>query len=735
MIIKDFDFNLGEETKNLQNITNLGNEVGVYTVVLTDKKELADCKEAYAEQDYDFLSNFAYEFDYKDGVLKSGTTTINPLVNLSNFDKSYYGEIKQLLKESVKTTISYDDIGFGQTKIEDKYSPVLSIPIGKVGAKVLELPFNCGDDKYGPANSGYIAMGRTSSGKSSFFHSLVINGSMKYSPEDLQFWLLDFKNGGASGNYVNSNIPHISLLSKNNKVEDAYCLFNLLKSEMDRRGNILNEAGQAYRGINFKDLHEYNECVDAHPEFGEHMSRIVVVIDEAQEMFSSLMEDNDDIQKIGALIGTIAVRSRYVGIHMVMIVQNLSMGKSYILKDNFVGNIKGKVTFGIDESFLRESGFGQGFFDKTDDVKNLKQGEAFITCNDTKPDKIKVSYCDPVNFENYFARIRKQYSNFANKMIVIGNKEPLMETNKAENKQTYLELMKSPKKKSLRAGDIYSFTFGEDAYSLKPAEFLFDFSPSAVCAIGTDNRMLSSICRSLLINADSLKQKQIYVCNGAGKREGIFNMAIENCFSSEDVIRKYRINEIDNLVKDVYIEYRRRKRAEEEELEEDYEPIFVIVNDLTSMSKIKANEGLPKTSIISNNSPLGELGKMLAQPTSDATNFASQSDPIEESLNGRTILEAIREICLDGAPLGIYFNFSAKSSDAREIDEIFKRTTNKIVFNDLPADLSDANCPSYIIHSLLNSVRNDVEKGETVAVSIINGIASKVRPVLYKEEY
>ena len=54
-----------------------------------------------------------------------------------------------------------------------------------------------------------------------------------------------------------------------------------------------------------------------------------------------------------------------------------------------------------------------------------------------------------------------------------------------------------------------------------------------------------------------------------------------------------------------------------------------------------------------------------------------------------------------------------------------------VIFNEFTADLSDANLPRYIIQSMLSGIRNDVEKGETLAVSVINGVASKFRPILF----
>lgn len=715
-----------------------GTKCGIRFIIVNDYKE-SERTDTKKKQLLDEILDKGITFEFNEEHI---------LLNNSVIDVSYIAEndagffieqqctnMAKVLANKQGDKILYEDIGFGTLTVKDKYSSVLSIPVGKFGTKTLEIPFNCGDEKHGPANSGYIAIGRTSSGKSSFFHSLVINGCMKYSPDDLQFWLLDFKNGGASSNYENANVPHIKLLSKNNKVDDAYCLFNLLKFEMDRRGAMLNKAGQAFRGTNFQDLHEYNECVDKHPELGAHMSRILVVIDEAQEMFSALAEDNDDIQKIGALIGSIAVRSRYVGIHMVMIVQNLSMGKSHILKDNFVGNIKGKVTFGVDESFLRESGFGQEFYDLKDEIKYLRQGESFVTCNDSKPDKVKMAYCAPVNFEKYFKKIRETYNLFDNKMIVIGNNAPLLSTDKTNSIDiTYSQLLQKPTEKVLRGRKTYSFVFGEDAYSLQPAEFLFNSAMSCVSAIGSDVRILSSVCRSLLIGADNLSRKKIFVCNGGGVREQIFNSAIKQCASTEGSFRKYKMNEVDLLVKDVYFEYLRRKKTEEDEIIEDNAPIFVIINDITSISKIKTNVEYDSLDDSVN-----------CDDDNDELSYDEMSDGLEdvdtvksekffEVIENRNILDIIKEICIDGASVGVYFNFSAKNSDMYEIEEIFKKTSNKLIFNDFPADLSDANCPGYIIHSMLSGIRNDAETGETIAVSIINGVASKVRPILYKEE-
>ena len=708
-----------------------GAKCGVRFILVNDYKENGRIDDRKKQLLDDILSK-CYQFKFvEDRIVLDDSEITMTKINQTDAEIAIEEECLQMarfLSTKQGDKIKYEDVGFGKLEIKDRYSSVLSIPVGKFGSEILEIPFNCGDEKDGPANSGYIAMGRNNSGKSSFFHSLVINGCMKYSPDDLQFWLLDFKNGGASSNYENANIPHIKLLSKNNKVDDAYCLFNLLKTEMDHRGELLNDAGIAYRGTTFQDLREYNECVDCYPEFGTHMSRIIVVIDEAQEMFSSLVDENEDVKKIGALIGSIAVRSRYVGIHMVMIVQNLSMGKSYILRDSFVGNIKGKVTFGVDESFLRESGFGQEFYDLKEEVKSLRQGEGFITCNNTNPKKVKMAFAPPADFEKYFVKIRERYSRFATNMIVIGNSSPLSSSDFVENEgKTYKEIISNPIIKAAQNFNVYTMFFGEDAYSLRPVGFTFNSAMSCFVAIGSDVRMLSSICCSLLIGIDNLEHKVMHICNGGGARETIFNNAIEHCKSSKNQFYKYKMNQIDLLVKNVYFEFLRRKKLEEDELLEDYDPIFVIVNDISSISKVKTNAEFQES-----DSEEEEHGERSFDDMSESLlNVEPDDADYFEAIDGRNILDVIKELCIDGSAVSIYFNFTSKNADGYEIEEIFKKTSNKVIFNEFPADLSDANLPRYIIQSMLSGIRNDVEKGETLAVSVINGVASKIRPILF----
>lgn len=140
--------------------------------------------------------------------------------NLDAFVQERSMALAKAINSKEKSIITLDEVSANKT--EKQLGNIMYIPVGKSGGNVVELPFSCRDEDGTVAGQciGYIAIGQSGSGKSSFFHSLVLNGCMKYSPKDLQFWLLDFKNGGASSKYSDCGIPHIKIIAEDNKIDD-----------------------------------------------------------------------------------------------------------------------------------------------------------------------------------------------------------------------------------------------------------------------------------------------------------------------------------------------------------------------------------------------------------------------------------------------------------------------------------------------------------------------------------
>jgi len=742
-------------------ITNKGVKCGIRFIIVNDSDSVI--MHDNRKQFFDDIENYVTTLDFRDDNLYLGGLPVEVSMILNTDSERFIEEramhLSTITAKRTNKIISYEDIGFGEIGVrdEDKYSHAISIPVGKIGTKILEILFNCGDEKYGPRNTGAIILGGSNTGKSSLFNSLVINGCMKYSPDDVQFWLLDFKDGANGSNYLNANIPHIDLLSKNNTIDDAYCLLNLLAEERVRRTKLLGKIGlNGERKETFKNIAEYNEYVDSHPDYGPsyHLSRIIVVIDEAQGMFirdtdnmSNSRDDNDTINNISKLIYDITVKGRFVGLHLVMFAQDLN-SKASLLKENFVQKVLCQGIFNVSSESSSCSDLSNNFKNLKDVVSILHQGECYITCNGDKlmPDKAKIAYSSELN--KYFSEIREKYNTYTPHTRIIGETMALSpsDSQPRDFTTTYQKLVGLPEvgRDETTGGNHYSFVFGEDAYTLDSKKLTLTTAQSSVCAYGTDTRIMSSICGTLLISASNLKEREIYVCNGFGPRETIFNTIIKEC-KEKVVVNEYMPKDIDSLIAEIYAKLNYRRELLESGEIVSNPPIFVIINNITNITKIQENmkfvqkeikepapihqERIPTT--------IEELKLMNEQSRNNKNRNCSVQDTNKKSesrlsLNNRMIMDVISEIATNGPAVEIYFNIVTRDLTNQKLQNLFKVTSNKIFFNNVSVDsISIDSLSKQLIRSILNSVRNDVETGETFVVSVLNNKISKVRPILY----
>jgi hypothetical protein len=308
----------------------------------------------------------------------------------------------------------------------------------------------------------------------------------------------------------------------------------------------------------------------------------------------------------------------------------------------------------------------------------------------------------------------------------------------------YTELLSKPEVFKLYNKNGYGIVYGEDAYTLNPVKFTFNSSISSVVALGSDERLMSSICTSLLVGISHLPRKQIYVCNGLGIDEMIFNGAVASCQGTDGSVRRFKKSEIDQLVKEIYIEYLRRRRAAEDEIIEDNAPIFAVINDLISIDKVTNDYRYPAAPVTAPNSGANNnFSAMYAAEynLSDFTNALkgmTQSVPAtpaapaqEDPIANKTISSVIDELCQKGSAFGIYFNFSTRDLGNKFV-ELFKKTTNKVVFNSYTDNVSDGNYPTYLVRAILNDIQNPTKIGETAAASLFGGKVSKIRPIIHR---
>lgn len=178
----------------------------------------------------------------------------------------------------------------------------LEAPLGRRGAREL-LWLRLG--QAGTAHHALIG-GRTGSGKTALLHALIASLAWRYAPDELELYLVDFKEGVEFQVY--RELPHARVVAIQSEREFGVSVLEGLRAELNRRGDLFRA-----RGID--DLRSWRRTT------GERLPRIVLVIDEFQVFF----ELNDTLSHHArALLSDLTSRGRGFGIHAVLASQTLS---------------------------------------------------------------------------------------------------------------------------------------------------------------------------------------------------------------------------------------------------------------------------------------------------------------------------------------------------------------------------------------------------------------------------
>src|SRR5258705_2530836 len=186
----------------------------------------------------------------------------------------------------------------------------LQVPIGRLGVTLLQLL------KLGRGVAQHVLIaGKTGSGKSTLLHALVTNLAMWYHPDEVEFYLIDFKKGVEFKTYATHNLPHARAIAVESDREFGLSVLQRLDAELTKRGNLFRKLGiqdlPSYRGL-MKD-NSNNEFVP--------LPRTLLIIDEFQEFFS---EDDKLAPEAGLLLGRLVRQGRAFGIHVLLGSQTIS---------------------------------------------------------------------------------------------------------------------------------------------------------------------------------------------------------------------------------------------------------------------------------------------------------------------------------------------------------------------------------------------------------------------------
>jgi DNA segregation ATPase FtsK/SpoIIIE-like protein len=204
----------------------------------------------------------------------------------------------------------------------------IEVPLGRAGAKKMQLM------RLGKGTSQHVLIaGKTGSGKSTLLNALITNLAVHYSPDELQFYLIDFKKGVEFKAYAAQRLPHARVIAIESEREFGMSVLERLDQELRQRGDL-------FRKHTVQDVKGYR---NANPT--AVLPRVLLIIDEFQEFFTT---DDKISHNAGLLLDRLVRQGRAFGIHVLLGSQTLA--GAYSLARSTIGQMAVRIALQCSES-------------------------------------------------------------------------------------------------------------------------------------------------------------------------------------------------------------------------------------------------------------------------------------------------------------------------------------------------------------------------------------------------
>jgi S-DNA-T family DNA segregation ATPase FtsK/SpoIIIE len=203
----------------------------------------------------------------------------------------------------------------------------ISVPIGRAGNDDQLFELSVSDSSAHHAVVG----GRTGSGKSILLKGLITSLCQRYSPDELELYLIDFKGGVELR--IFAELPHARVIALESEREFGLSVLEgLLREKANRE--------QVFKQKEVNNLRTYRE-------HGGSMSRILLIVDEFQVFF----ESNDRIAtRTRAALDDLARKGRSFGIHVVLASQSISASVGAELDQATLNQFGLRIALAMNES-------------------------------------------------------------------------------------------------------------------------------------------------------------------------------------------------------------------------------------------------------------------------------------------------------------------------------------------------------------------------------------------------
>lgn len=668
LVLTDFPNGISENlAEDILQIVENGRRSGIFTVIVHNEAvEFDDPKKEYA---FDKIANNIQKcsmcIHYNRGTFKMDTDlkhTFEPDKTLSTALLSEITEVmarnvEQVKQKSVPLGAMFEATDRAEQSVDGikLAADVLDIPIGVQGGDVqtLKLETNNG--------SPHTAiLGGTGSGKSVLLHTIILNTCYKYSPEDVNLYLLDFK-GGTEFKFYEANkdkkkqLPHIKLLGITRNVEDGIAMLSNLR-------NVMYEREKLFKANGAEDIVTYCRA-------GNKLPRLFVLIDEIQELFG---RDDKITQKALSILGDLFSQGRSFGINLLWASQSVPVVPG--LENNVLNHIGNKISLqlnnpdnatklGIDAkavSALNRPEKGLGV------IVDKRTGSGYA--------EFRVAYSEKGEKRQVFVQqiLDKWQAIEADHeaMFVFGSDEPPTPAEKG----SVFAVLPNRAHIASKAFGSYTVQFGQNYITGKPFSMHVDLrtNKSNVAIIGTNLEVirdmmgysLLSIAMEHTTNADCMGEPtKIYYANREGESPELAKQLL-------NVARQDFSHIVENvtspgLFKDAVVELyklytQRRDAAERAQEATPYSPSFFVIHSLQRYidlfdgnAKLTLNENAVEEQDMGYSAGCGNVGEFNPFAQANSSSYTTM-----HTGNSVSFVDAFKELLSRAGQFGIHFIIS-----------------------------------------------------------------------------
>lgn len=166
------------------------------------------------------------------------------------------------------------------------------------------------------------------SGKSNFLHVLIQNLAFYYAPDEVQLFLLDYKEGVEFNAYTDPILEHARLVSVASSIYYGITFLKWLCGEMEKRADRLKQ-------FKVKDLSDYRKH--------EKMARLIVVVDEFRVLFSD--KSTQVKGSVKRSLNTLLKKGRSYGVYLVLATQTM---RGSDIDSSFKAQIANRIALPMD---------------------------------------------------------------------------------------------------------------------------------------------------------------------------------------------------------------------------------------------------------------------------------------------------------------------------------------------------------------------------------------------------